>query len=170
MSEYYLKLNIESSIKDFLVEKINNSSPEQWVEIHDLIIYHLSKDILDYEPKILDIVNHFDCQNKLSIFKFLPNTSYSWHYDGPRNIALNFQIQGTNSFCAFGKQNDIIKRKYSDVQRLIYDENSYYLLDVSKDHCVFNFNEIRYVLSIGFPKSTTFIDVNKYLIENNLLD
>ena len=119
------------------------------------------------DKKIFQAIQHLGCENKLSVFRFRPNVSYNWHYDKIRNASINMLIDGFDSFCAFGEID--LGRKYSNIKRLQHEPNCYYLLNVKKMHCVFNFSQkMRYIISIGIPQ-IRYVEALEYFRDKKLL-
>lgn len=163
-NNYYYKSNLRSNIVDHLKDKIQQSQEKDWQEHLEMEILLLSEKDFIGDPLILELVKKFN--TRCGIFRYRPNFCYSWHYDLKRNTSLNMQILGGESYCLFGEM--IALRKFQNIDKLIYEDNYYYLLNVKNFHSVLNFDSPRYVLTIGFPKPILFEDVRCFLIENNL--
>lgn len=163
-NNYYYKSNLRSNIVEHLKNKIAQSRHTDWQEHLEMEILLLTeKDFID-DPKIFHLVKKFNA--RCGIFRYRPNFCYGWHYDLKRNTSLNMQIQGGESYCLFGEM--IALRKFQNIEKLIYEDHYYYLLNVKNWHSVLNFQLPRYVLTIGFPKPILFEDIRLTLIENNL--
>lgn len=156
----------ESTLVAYMMNKIQDTENSEWSTFLDMSVFLLSIEDFALEPKLTQLINTFDCHKKLGIYRYKPNFCYQWHIDSIRNCALNLQLVGSNSFCIFGEFFE--PRKFRNLQQLAYKENTYYLLNVNKFHTVFNFDNERYLLSIGFPKPHTFADVKQYIIDNNI--
>lgn len=164
--DYFHKLNLNSTLIEHLESKIKSANEADWDNFLDMSILLLTRDDFITEPKLLKLIDDFNCNEKLGIYRYVPNFCYQWHIDAIRNTAINLQLQGEDSLCVFGKL--VEPRKFGGVVKLKYDHGSYYIINTSKFHTVFNFDNPRYLLSIGFNKPTTFNDVKQYAIENNL--
>jgi hypothetical protein len=156
----------KSTLVEYMLNKAMYLDDSKWKHFLDMNLFTLTIDDFELEPKLIELINAFDCQNKLAIYRYKPNFCYQWHVDSIRNCALNLQLLGNNSFCMFGEYYE--PRKFRNLQQLAYKENTYYLLNVNNYHTVFNFENDRYLLSIGFPKPHTFEDVKQYLIDHNI--
>lgn len=156
----------KSTLVDYMLNKIKQTEESKWNDFLDMSLLTLTIDDFSSQPKLLDLINHFKCENKLAIYRYKPNFCYQWHMDSIRNCALNLQLIGSDSFCIFGEYFEA--RKLKNLEKLDYKPHTYYLLNVFKYHTVFNFNNQRYLLSLGFPKPYTFMDVKEYLIDNKI--
>lgn len=165
-SDYFVKLNIQSKISNKIIEKIKNSAPEQWTIMLDQDILNLTIDDFKDDPEIYQTIIDLNCQDRLSVFRFHPNVCYQWHTDMIREGAINMLLTGFNSFCAFGTLSS--GRRFVNLDRLVHEPDTYYLLNVKKFHSVFNFNETRHIISIGVPFET-YEHSCDYLKEKNLL-
>lgn len=125
--------------------------------------------LLSKDAFMVSFISRFKCAeaNKISIFKFNPNTCYYWHVDGLRSAAVNMLLSGYDSACYFGapKPGGVYME---NVEELKYVPDTYYFFNTARHHTVFNFTEPRYLLSIGIPKDFSGDEVFNYMQENNL--
>lgn len=166
MSTKFYECLTKSVLTEYMLEKIRQTNEAAWFHHLDMNVMLLSPEDFIEDPKLLDVINQFGCHKKLAIFRFKPNTCYQWHIDSTRYASINLQLSGADSLCVFGEYGE--PRKINHLEKLIYNKDKYYLLNVSKIHTVFNFNNTRYLLSIGFPIPHTFEDVKKYLISKDV--
>ena len=162
----FYECKTKSNLVTYMINKIHETEESKWNDFLDMSLFLISIEDFVLEPKLTKLINTFDCQKKLAIYRYKPNFCYQWHIDSIRNCALNLQLIGSDSFCIFGEFFEA--RKLKNLEKLLYKEQTYYLLNVNKHHSVFNFNNDRYLLSIGFPKPHTFADVKQYLVDNNI--
>jgi hypothetical protein len=168
MNTNYFKLNISSTIATDIQQRIHSSNESEWTISLDMTKLPLSIDYFKSDPKIIDFINYFESESMLSIFKSDPNTSYQWHIDSSRSAALNMLIKGSDSFCLFGTPSQ--HRHYTNLSKLQYEDNKYYLINVRNFHSVYNFAETRYMLSIGvLSKKYQFAEVLDYCKSSNLI-
>lgn len=127
----------------------------------------LSAETLLPDSNIYNLVKHFgiDIAAKISIFRLRPNTCYYWHVDGIRSGAINLLLSGYDSFTLFGTKKGVLME---NLVKVPYRANTYFLLDTSIYHSVYNFSEMRYLLSIGIPKQYTISEVKEYIRANNV--
>lgn len=164
---FFYPLKSTSTIRDHLRNRIKSAKEEDWQDIIEMSCLMLSVDDFKTEPEIIKLIEKFNCQPRLAIYRFAPNTCYKWHIDHPgRKCCVNMLIDGYDSLTMFG--NPAPNGKYTDITKLIYEPNRYTLLNVHKFHTVFNFSEPRHILSIGVPSPTTYEQVKQYIIDNNL--
>jgi len=163
---FFVKLNLTSNVCDSIITKIKNSSPDQWSIKLDQDILALNINDFKDDPQIVQAIIDLECTERLSVFRFHPNICYQWHYDKIRFGSINMLLTGFDSMCVFGSLT--ANNKFSNLTRLIYEPNKYYLMNVKKFHTVFNFSEIRHVVSIGIP-TTGYSDSYVYLKNKNLI-
>jgi len=113
------------------------------------------KEILDQDPIIKKILDRTPKSFGGMIFHMDPWTSYVWHFDGNRGCAINMLIKGEGHTYFGEKIND---RNYL-YEELVYERDQLYLFNTSTEHTIFNKSEERWVLSIGFPLTTTYQDL-----------
>lgn len=164
--EYFCELNITSNIVSHIKNKIQTSSQSDWYDFLDQSILNLELSDFNDDPQIIKIINDIGDANRLSVFRNEPNTCYSWHRDSIRNSAINILIDGFDSMCVFGELAP--NKKFTNTMKLSHLPATYYLMNVKKFHTVYNFNNQRYILSLGIPDKS-FTDVKEYLKENNML-
>jgi hypothetical protein len=166
-AEYFIKLNIKSVISNSVIEKIKNSLPNQWTTTLDQDILNLTIDDFIDDPDMYQTIIDLNAQDRLSVFRFHPNVCYQWHTDIIREGAINMLLTGFDSFCAFGTLSS--GRRFINLDRLVHEPNTYYLMNVKKFHSVFNFNETRHIISIGVPFKT-YHETCDYFKDKNLVD
>lgn len=162
----FYKCKRQSNLVGYMLDKVINTPEDKWKNVLEMSLLLLSIDDFSYDNDLMKLIDHFGCHKKLAIYRYKANFCYAWHMDLIRNAALNLQLTGVDSFCIFGEMYE--QRKYQNIEKLVYQENSYYLLNVAKNHTVFNFDNDRYLLSIGFPIPNTFEEVKDYLVLNNI--
>lgn len=164
--DFFCKLNINSNASDHIKDKIYNTDSSNWKDFLEQSIFSLKLKDLKDDPKIVQLVKDIGDVNRISIFRNNPNSCYGWHFDAIRSSAINMLIDGFDSMCVFG--NPQPQSQYSDLSIIKHRPNTYYLLNVKKYHTVYNFNNQRYILSLGIPKKS-FAEVKEYLKEHNML-
>jgi hypothetical protein len=167
-SDYFVQLKLHSNVSTAIRDKIKLASNNQWADLLEQSILRLTIDDFKQDPEIYEAISELKSESRLSVFRFNPNLCYNWHSDKIRHGAINMLLDGFDSFCAFG---DIAPgNKYANIHRLAHEPNRYYLINVKKNHCVFNFsNTMRYIVSIGIP-DITYEDSLKYFLSKNLVE
>jgi hypothetical protein len=100
------------------------------------------------------------------IFHMQPNTFYRFHTDQTRKCAINMLISGETSHCYYGDETSS-EEVIDNVSELKYQDSRYYLLNTQLKHAVLNFNNHRYMLSLGF-KDFDYTTIKNYCEENLL--
>jgi hypothetical protein len=166
-SNKFTQLTISDTLTESLIEKVNRSTSDQWKDVLEMHLLPLKIDDFAGQPEIIDFIEQFECEGHLAIYEFQPNYCYSWHIDSSRHCAVNMLLTGFDSFAMFGDMKSM--RKIYNIERLEYQRNKYYLFDVSKMHCVVNFSEKRYLLSIGAEKPNRYEQALEYFAEKRLI-
>jgi hypothetical protein len=159
-STLYYKLNVIDIFTDRLTEQA--ITRQDWFSSNGFDILKIDNTIFK-DSNLFPIIQKFNAVPL--IFKINPMTWYDWHTDSTRQCAINLLLTGFNSYCFFG---DRESRDIVNLTELVYEPNTYYLLNTQSKHAVLNFSETRYVLSIGFNSSTSYQEILKYCIDNNL--
>lgn len=158
---YYAELKTESKVRLTLLRKAQ--AADNWKDSNG--IERIELDVEDFagDPKIVELIEHFDCkaQRKLSVFRFKPHTCHAWHVDLQRFAAINMLLDGPDSITLFGQR--ALGINLSNIEKLYYWPNRYYLLNSKKQHTVINFANTRYLVSIGIPEEFSFADVQAYI-------
>lgn len=165
--DFFYRLNSISSLREHLLNRIAESSEDDWKTIIEMNCLLLTIDDFKTDPNLVKLIEHTKCQHKLAIYRFKPNTCYKWHIDhAGRNCCINMLLDGYDSLTLFGTPS--INGQMINITKLVYEPNKYVLLDVHKFHTVFNFSEYRYLLSIGIPSSISYEEAKQYIIEHKL--
>lgn len=156
----YVELKTQSKVGLAILKKAQAAT--HWKGNNGIERIDLAASDFDGDPKIRELIDTFDCEatRKLSIFRFLPYTCHAWHVDAQRLCAINMLLDGWDYITLYGKRVDAIN--FESVEKLVYQPDSYYLLNTKKWHTVANFSQPRYLVSIGIPEKYTFMDVLRY--------
>lgn len=73
-------------------------------------------------------------------------------------------ISGEKSHCYFADPTNK-DQIFENLQELIYESSTYYLLNTKKHHSIINFDNNRYMLSVGFI-NYSYETVKNYLLNN----
>lgn len=169
MSDYFFDTGIDvspafvESVKDL----VSKSKEEDWEKVLQMTLLLLPTELFETEPALMSIIDKFGSHNRLAVYKTSANTSYNWHRDISRFTCLNVLLDGYDSLCLFAQPPD--QGMMYDMQKLDYQPNRVYLLNVTQLHSVINFSTERHLLSIGVPPPTRFDDVQSF-IETEILD
>jgi len=166
MSNNFYECKTKFPLTEYMLNLAVTTDESKWNNFLDMSLVTLTIEDFTCSPKLFELIKNFDCYNKLAVYRHKPNFCYQWHIDSIRFAALNLQLSKAESFCMFGEFFE--PKKLKNIEKLTYKADTFYLLNVSKPHTVFNFQNERYLLSIGFPKPHTYLDVKNYLVENNI--
>lgn len=157
----FVELQTVSTVGLALLKKAQAAT--HWKGNNGIERIDVSADDFAGDPKIHALIKHFDCEakRKLSLFRFPPNSCHAWHTDAARKVAINMLLEGWNSITLFGRRIDPIN--LAGIERLTYSPDRYYMLNTAKMHTIVNFDNLRYLVSIGIPEPHTFMDVFKYI-------
>ena len=169
MNEYFFDtgVSVSTDFIDSIKEYIAQSKESDWKIVLQMTLLLLPVELFKTSPELMKIITKFGAENRLAVYKTAPNTSYHWHKDISRFTCLNVLLDGYDSLCLFAQPPD--QGMMYDMQKLDYQPNRVYLLNVTQLHSVINFSTERHLLSIGVPPPTRFDDVQSF-IETEILD
>jgi hypothetical protein len=162
---YKIKQSISNNFLESLNDVISKSLEDKWQKKYDFERLTLSTDLFKEEEILYDLIKKFNCEKRLSIFRWKENTAYNWHTDPMRNASVNLLLSGWDSLCLFGKLNleNQDDQNIKNLEVLNYTTNECFVLNTTEHHSVINFNNPRYLMSICIPHPYTFEDVVNYL-------
>jgi hypothetical protein len=165
MNNFFFDTGI--TVSESFLESLNNfikkSDHDRWQSINNLTVMSLPIKLFETETVLNSVVNKFGAGSRLSVFRTNPYEVYSWHTDYLRNTCLNILLDGYDSMTLFA--NNRASGVMTDLITVPYSSKKVFLLNVQKNHTVLNFNNVRYLLSIGIPKPADFQDVKNYINE-----
>ena len=169
MNEYFFDtgVSVSTDFIDSIKEYIAQSKESDWKIVLQMTLLLLPVELFKTSPELMKIITKFGAENKLAVYKTAPNTSYHWHKDSCRLACLNILIDGYDSMCLYATPP--VNGMMSNLKKLGYRQNSVFLLNVNQLHSVINFDNDRYLLSIGIPVPNTYTDVKKF-IQEEILD
>ena len=165
-NNFFCKLNVKSDVVNVIKNKIHSTSEADWIYYLEQSIFLLKLKDLESDTKITKLINDIGDKNRIGVYRSSPNTCYGWHFDSGRMSSINMLIDGFDSMCIFGNLNP--GKKYTELSVIKHEPATYYLMNVKKFHTVYNFDNQRYILSLGIPDKS-FTEVKEYLKENNML-
>lgn len=170
MDKYYTKLNHVLS-DEFVSSAIAYAETiETWEQRFYFDRTTLPDSVIQLDPLVSQIITHYKSRPRASIFRFTPYTACNWHIDQPRNCAVNMLLTGFNSLCAFGQQEGSTPIIYRNVAKLDYQRNAMYAFNTEMAHSITNFEETRYLISLGIPPPATYNDLVEYLKLSGYID
>lgn len=124
--------------------------------------------VLENEP-ILQKINNVFKIDKLGILLVKKNTTYNWHKDAVRGVAINLLLSTAhNSHCIFSRDS---VTTVSEIVELKYSPDTFYIFNNQCSHMVVNLDFDRYLFSVEFQKpkqSLTFFNVKYWADINNI--
>lgn len=144
MEQFFYRLNLTDQISAKLGELLARSV---WSTKHGFELAPISPIHFITDKSLFSLIKKFNAHP--TFIRMDPMTWYNWHKDiALRQCAINFLLSGTDSKMLF----KINSSKYvTQFEELKYNGN-FYLLNTQEDHSVLNFNNTRYLLSIGFEQ------------------
>ena len=137
--EFYKALPYRSKVSHKLLEFAQNG---EYGEIFWFKGKEVPKEMLEGE----EILKDLEGKNwRCGILKMEPNKCYNWHVDTDRKVAINMILAHGVSHCVFMTGN---QEQNFDVTELVYEPDTYYVLNTKKPHMVLNLNETRYMFSV----------------------
>ena len=143
--DYYTSINLKSTkLYDYLTSL--SFDELTWFEHFGFQASEVDISWLDKDPA-LNAIHKIQPIKQLGILQVFPNTVYDWHVELHRLSSINMLIKHKHSHCLFGELKD---EHHINVLELIYQPQTYYLLNTKKYHSVLNFEESRYMFSLYF--------------------
>lgn len=162
MNQCYLKLNTKTQLKDSLLEFA--TKPETaWIRKNAFDIAMVPKSLIIVDGVISNILTKFNVVP--IIFRMQPWQFYRFHTDAARSCALNLLLDGTDSQTYYGENTDC--EEVMNINELVYDDRSFYLLNTHVKHAVINRNNTRYMFSMGFS-DYSYNEIAEFCQANNL--
>lgn len=172
---YYKKLKDESIfLYDFCNSAIKNLTYEERIKLPnraDFKTIRINKDYFLKEPIIKRIHDEFEI-SFAGIFILEKNTGCNFHIDEPRNVTINMLLSSGVSHSLFKKHTAELTNMYQyEFEELVFDKKTFYLYNVSNEHCVINFDKPRYMFSVKFKDgSLTYKELFDWCKKNSLLE
>jgi hypothetical protein len=116
-------------------------------------------------PFCQDLIKEFG-EIKTNFLKNNPMTTYDWHRDIDRKVAINFLlVEAPNSLTLFRDKEYGVDRMRYNIDVCTYTPRKPVIFNTTIQHTVINYNDQpRFILSLIFPLDVTFVDVRDYLL------
>ncbi len=103
---------------------------------------------------------------KTNFIKNNPMTTYDWHRDIDRKVAINFLLaEAPNSLTLFRDKEYGVDRMRYNIDVCTYTPRKPVIFNTTIQHTVINYNDRpRFILSLIFPLDVTFVEVRDYLL------
>ena len=161
MSSYFYEIKLKSTITEELMKFAVSSATDYTGGPYDsgFLIANIPRTIITKDSFLSKLP-----PGTARIFKMSPYTCYKWHVDSKRGCAINLLLSGQDSHCYFGKH---LNNNVLEYQELKYAKDTYYLFNTEHLHTIINGSTDRYVLSLGYEKSSNFEDILKIIHKLN---
>jgi len=171
---YFKKLNQRSIfLYDFctsIIQKFSEEENKKFIYLPEFKVFKIAEDYFTQEPVIKKIHEEFQI-DLAGIFILEKHTGCDFHIDEPevRKVTINMLISSGNSHSVFKTKKD---SSYTyEFKELVFEEKSFYLYNVSREHGVINFDQTRYMFSIKFKNNNlTYDHLFEWCKKNNLLE
>jgi hypothetical protein len=102
---------------------------------------------------------------KTNFIKNGPMSTYDWHRDIDRKVAINFLLRpAPNSLVLFRDKEYGVDRMRYNIKACEYTPKKPVIFNTTIQHTVINYNDQpRYILSLIFPMEVTYFDVKDFL-------
>lgn len=163
MNQNYLKLNSTSNLRDSLLTFAKNSTTN-WIRKNGFDIAMVPRHLIENDAVVSKLSLKF--KSVPVIFRMPAWQFYRFHTDEVRSCALNMLLEGDDSQTYYGTTTD--DEELMNITELIYERDTYYLLNTHIKHAVVNRNNVRYMFSMGFNDPLTFNLVVNFCQEHSL--
>jgi len=136
------------------------ATTEAYSKDRTFLRHGLSKKEFECVPPLLDVIERHGMISK--VFMLEPNSTYDWHGDAYRYIAINclLSYENTDYITLFCTELEKYSEVYFKSTRLVYEPRRFYMFNTQVPHMVSNFSDKpRYLLSIA-PYTTSKIPFN----------
>lgn len=104
---------------------------------------------------------------KTNFIRNNPMTTYDWHRDMDRLVAINFLLRDApNGLSIFRDKEYGVDRMRYNIKNCVYTVRKPMIFNTTIQHCVINLSDQpRFILSLIFPLDVTYFDVRDYLLK-----
>ena len=129
---------------------------QNWMDYWGWAVTPVSQEIWKQE-KLLCVINEKFKFEKIGLLRVSPYFNYNWHVDTNRGCSINMLLSHgkCNTFFAKPSSNDYRIKDGVYNSRFIelnYEFNTFYAFNPQQPHCVYNFEETRYLFSCEFSE------------------
>lgn len=164
MSQLFHNLKTKLQCTQSLRDHISALSDSDWTFQNSFYVHYLPKRLFVRDFKLVKLMTEFGCVP--CVFRIPPMRMYNWHVDADRSCAVNVLLNAERCvtlYCVPGES-----RQLFGLEEVKYEQDACVLMNTEVAHAVLNFEGTRDVLSIGFGKKTSYGEVLKYCVENDL--
>lgn len=168
---YFKKLKDKSVfLYDFCNSVIENLTDDQLLHLPEFRGFVLKEKYFTQEPIIKKLHDQFEV-GMAGIFITEKNSGLDFHIDEPelRKVTINMLISSGVSHSVFKTKKD--NSNAYEFKELVYEERTFYLYNVTREHAVMNFDKLRYMIQIKFKDNNLSYDnVFEWCQKNSLLE
>jgi len=132
---------------------------QPWMDYYGWSVTPISQEIWKQE-KLLRVINEKFKFEKIGLLRASPFFNYNWHVDTNRGCSINMLLSHgkCNTFFAKPSSNDFsifeghLLLGNSQFIELNYELDTFYAFNPQQPHCVYNFEETRYLFSCEFSE------------------
>jgi len=137
----------EIPVRSVIANKLFNfaTTTGEWKPYYNFHAVQVPFDLVFEDPVLYTL----GMKHKLAvgIIRLDPYTTYDWHIDTRRGVAVNMLLNNAKSNCLFSVNETEAIHNFIELK---YRLGSYYLFNNQVSHMVINFSESRYMMSVEF--------------------
>jgi hypothetical protein len=162
--DFFIKLHARCQILPELRE-FTKTAEVQLSENFGFTHRKVPRELLAADPFMSRMAEEFD--GDCTILGMDPSSLYSWHVDTHRRCAFNVPLHRVPSHTFYGEttRSPLILT----TTELPYDDDSFFLLNSKARHCIVNFDQPRFMVTLGFYRNQpTYREMRQFCEDNNL--
>jgi hypothetical protein len=137
----------EIPVRSVIADELFNfaTTTGEWKPYYNFYAVQVPFDLAFDDP----VLHTLGIKHKLAvgIIRLDPYTTYDWHTDTRRGVAVNMLLNNAKSNCLFSVNETEATHGFVELK---YRLGSYYLFNNQVPHMVINFSESRYMMSVEF--------------------
>jgi len=154
MRKYFKQIKAPSEMFASYLLLVQQTPEEMWEDYFNFRALPIPKFTWGEEPFFHALSERHEFQ--VGIVKMAPNHFYRWHKDSERKVSVNMLLsERGKDYCLF-KDHDLIN---GPVVELPYAPKTMYLFNTQQEHCVYNGEGDRFLLTIEFDGDETYLSL-----------
>lgn len=149
---FYKKLKDKSTVISSRWKEIIN---QQWMDYYGFEITLLPPEIWREEKVLRKVDDEFKFE-KIGLIRIPPRFNYDWHVDAKRGCSINMLLSHEKSYTFFSTPSpsdyQIPQGRNGHFVELDYEPDTFYAFNSQKYHCLYNFEQPRYLFSCEFSQ------------------
>lgn len=152
MNNFFFQTKIKSKINNELITRAKHFN--EWINYFNFKLMPLEPEIIQKDSFLKELNNRHPF--KCGVLLLPPMTYYDWHVDDERGVCVNVLLNNEGrSFCCFSAESIKMSGSFTE---LMYPVGEYIIFNNQMRHCVFNFDEGRYLFTIEFNEKKEFLN------------